>query len=706
MVIDAGRSDHRFYIWVGGVVRTPAVTYIYGQLQMGYYNKGRLTEVRTDAVSPDPATGVQAVPQTVQAYDYDLMGRIVSQQQTVGTHSYPLSYAYNLLGQLTSETYPSGRIISYEYDEGARLKNVGGGSAGNYASLFVYQAHGGLSAMTFGNGAVQHVSYNERAQPTHIKLTVAGMERQRFDYQYGVVNLSSGTVEATKNTGQVARVEDWIDGVRQWQQRFAYDSLGRLDIASEHKGSNLEQQSWSADYDYDRWGNRYQSGGQNQNLAYVPLGAADINPQNNQFLTNTSYDEAGNVTEDEKFRAQQYRYDGNGRQVWTGQLHTSIEGRAVYDGLGQRVQSVENGTTKTLVYDIHGQVVAEYGGEDIGTGGTHYMMADVQGSTRLVMQCNGAIAARLDYQPFGEEIASDTELRTAGRGYGSVDSTRQRYAGMERDESGLDHTLWRKYESRAGRWTTPDPYGGSMQTGDPQSFNRYAYVGNDPVNFTDPSGLIGIPLVHFAIPPIGPPPSWVDVPISFDSSGVLGAVTGDGRLRPHIWSELEQRGRIPQNSEFNTDELKKEFYKRYQKEFNRCVWKVFGTDIDGNSVNLARFVQRQTNRNAPDVDMTREFGAQGSYEANRGVRGTILISPSLRGWTLNSGQVVSTQEQWFRTYGHELANLIVDRRFGEGAALNLLGTREGIKGDVNVSNQTDSDVGARVEKCMFGNVAY
>jgi hypothetical protein len=37
-------------------------------------------------------------------------------------------------------------------------------------------------------------------------------------------------------------------------------------------------------------------------------------------------------------------------------------------------------------------------------------MADVQGSTRLVMQGSGAIAARLDYLPFGEEIASDQVL--------------------------------------------------------------------------------------------------------------------------------------------------------------------------------------------------------------------------------------------------------------------------------------------------------
>jgi RHS repeat-associated protein len=60
----------------------------------------------------------------------------------------------------------------------------------------------------------------------------------------------------------------------------------------------------------------------------------------------------------------------------------------------------------------------------------------------------------------------------------------------ERDEAtGLEHTWWRKYDSSSGRWTTPDPYKGSMMIADPQSFNRYAYVGNDPINFVDPSGL-------------------------------------------------------------------------------------------------------------------------------------------------------------------------------------------------------------------------
>jgi uncharacterized protein RhaS with RHS repeats len=48
-------------------------------------------------------------------------------------------------------------------------------------------------------------------------------------------------------------------------------------------------------------------------------------------------------------------------------------------------------------------------------------------------------------------------------------------------------TWWRKYGSLSGRWTSPDPLGGSI--GDPQSFNAYSYAGNDPVNLIDPSGL-------------------------------------------------------------------------------------------------------------------------------------------------------------------------------------------------------------------------
>lgn len=113
------------------------------------------------------------------------------------------------------------------------------------------------------------------------------------------------------------------------------------------------------------------------------------------------------------------------------------------------------------------------------------------------MNAAGAVTSRYDYLPFGEELGagtgapgSPTGMRTAAQGYSAADNVRQRYAETRLDDAtGLDHTLWRKLESKSGRWTTPDPYGKSLTPPNPQSFNRYSYAANDPVNFVDPSGL-------------------------------------------------------------------------------------------------------------------------------------------------------------------------------------------------------------------------
>jgi hypothetical protein len=49
--------------------------------------------------------------------------------------------------------------------------------------------------------------------------------------------------------------------------------------------------------------------------------------------------------------------------------------------------------------------------------------------------------------------------------------------------------MFRRYNRWQSRFDQPDPYDGSYDATDPQSFNRYAYVQGDPVNFVDPSGL-------------------------------------------------------------------------------------------------------------------------------------------------------------------------------------------------------------------------
>lgn len=481
---------------------TPTVTYAYDQVQGTFKNKGRLTEVRTAAVA---ATSLMPeIPQTIQAGDYDMMGRISKQQQTIGSQTYTLEYGYNLASQLVSQKYPSGRTVTYNVDGAGRLSNVADANL-TYASGFTYGQHGGrLSGMTYGNGAIETVSYNDRLQVEQLALTKDSTLLQRYDYKYGTYDASLGTLNEGQNTGQIASIESYVTGAngqpdRLWQQRFKYDSIGRLEKVGEYRGDTLAT-TYIAKYSYDRFGNRFQNPADQVNVpSYVGVLESDVDKSTNRFTTATGivYDDAGNMTVDAKFRMRQYQYNANGRQTWTKYSDgTGNAAISVYDGSGQRVATQVNGQWTYSVFDAFGQLIAEYGGpEAVGAGGVRYMMMDHQGSTRMSMNSSSVagsvVVSRSDYMPFGEMIGAGIGRRNEVSGYNATDENVHRYALTERDEStGLDHTLWRKYENKSGRWTSPDPYKGSMIVGDAQSFNRYVYVRNDPINLVDPGGLI------------------------------------------------------------------------------------------------------------------------------------------------------------------------------------------------------------------------
>jgi RHS repeat-associated protein len=119
-----------------------------------------------------------------------------------------------------------------------------------------------------------------------------------------------------------------------------------------------------------------------------------------------------------------------------------------------------------------------------------YYHTDAIGSVRAITDATGQVIARYDYQPFGEACGS-----TCGS---DVPDTRQ-FAGKERDaDTGLDYFGARYYEAVSGRFTTVDPILDIDQALlDPQQWNRYAYVRNNPLRFTDPDGKILVPVVVF-----------------------------------------------------------------------------------------------------------------------------------------------------------------------------------------------------------------
>ncbi|MEW5976651.1 MAG: RHS repeat-associated core domain-containing protein [Acidobacteriota bacterium] len=115
-------------------------------------------------------------------------------------------------------------------------------------------------------------------------------------------------------------------------------------------------------------------------------------------------------------------------------------------------------------------------------------MADHLGSTRLVTKADGTVRGRHDYLPFGEEIGTSYGGRSAIAGYGATD-LRHKFTAKERDpESNLDYFGARYFSGAQGRFTSADGFDYDSVLSDPQSWNKYAYVRNNPLRYVDPNG--------------------------------------------------------------------------------------------------------------------------------------------------------------------------------------------------------------------------
>ncbi len=129
--------------------------------------------------------------------------------------------------------------------------------------------------------------------------------------------------------------------------------------------------------------------------------------------------------------------------------------------------------------------------------GTLYYLFDGLGSTVALTDSTGAVKNTYAYDPYGKVTASTGSVANPYRFGGAY--------GAYTDSSGLVKIGERYYDPALGRWLQQDPLaiGGSLPIGgalprnasagcsmDPTNGHRYAYVGGNPINSSDPSGLI------------------------------------------------------------------------------------------------------------------------------------------------------------------------------------------------------------------------
>jgi RHS repeat-associated protein len=198
-----------------------------------------------------------------------------------------------------------------------------------------------------------------------------------------------------------------------------------------------------------------------------------------------SYDSNGNMTAD---GLNSLVYDAENRLV------TSSGSTYSYDGNNLRVQKVASGTTTVYIFSGT-KVIAEYvNGAAVGSPTREYIYSGSQlvstiesGTTkyhhtdhlspRLTTDTSGNVLGQQGHYPYGESW------------YLSSTTTKWQFTSYERDaESGNDYAVFRYYLNRLGRFSSADPLAGSIA--DPQSLDRYSYARGDPIDATDPLGLL------------------------------------------------------------------------------------------------------------------------------------------------------------------------------------------------------------------------
>ena len=473
------RVQQKSYVVAGGATSTPAVTYEYDR-GTGF-GIGQLDRVATAGVS------------TMAYGQYDALGRMGQSAESVLGNSYLFGYRYNLAGSLISETYPSGRTVTMQYDAANRATQVADSTV--YVAGIQYAAQGGFQSYVYGNGLRRFYAYNQRMQPAEMTdvpaaggcaASTPGPTNQTawaLDLQLfwgdgaGQVSTNNGDLQSeliqTCNGPGYAVANNYYEG-------YLYDPLNRLFAVKEENGADQR------DFRYDNWGNVWVTG----NSGTLPALSAST-PTSNIYSgnqrTDTTYDAAGNETSVAGVCAAGcLQYDAESRQTGYTPTGTSYS----YDGDGRRVISTANGVSTVFVYDAMGSLSAKY---TSGVGGAApcticYLSWDHLGSTRMVTDQSGNLVARHDYLAFGEEIRNGQAGRPSNGVWGGLDSVNQKFTGKERDsESGLDWFGARYYGATLGRFTSPDD-GSDQDPANPQSWNLYSYVRNNPLTNVDPTG--------------------------------------------------------------------------------------------------------------------------------------------------------------------------------------------------------------------------
>jgi RHS repeat-associated protein len=420
--------------------------------------------------------------------------------------SYWANGGLNKLNALSNgnPSLPGLPTFTYGADGEGRPTTVSAGSGQNPVTGTTYNLYGTPPQTTVSFGSGDSDVFNADAN-------TGRMTQYKFNVGSNAVT-GALTWNSNGTLGKLA-ITDPLDSSNAQTCNYAHDDLTR--IASANCGS-----IWSQTFSFDAFGNINKTGNSSFGATY----SSSTNRMTTIGSSTPTYDANGNVTYD---FLHTYTWDANGRPV-------TIDGiGATYDALGRMVELNRSGVYGEIVYAPSGSKLALMNGQSLSkafvplTGGAtavysssglaYYRHSDWLGSSRLATTPTQTMYSDVAYAPYGETYAQS----------GTADFS---FTGMNQDvDQSSNPAVLYDFPAREfgiqGRWPSPDPLGiGAADPSNPQSWNRYAYVGNNPLAATDPTGLF---TCNVCFAPPGDPISDIIAAI-FDLISFLFELFGGG----------------------------------------------------------------------------------------------------------------------------------------------------------------------------------